>query len=114
MLTLQALLVLSLLGLSVARPGPGQEPEDLIPLTEELGIRLFPFPHLTRVRTRGSGSHTRVSLTQDTAASQADKGLGFFSDNPLTSVQRSFQVSSALLQWPQCQHSITYDVCSSN
>lgn len=87
----KALLVVSLLGLSVARPGPGQETEDLIPLTEELGIRLFPFPHLTRVRTRGSGTHTRVSLTQDTAASQTDKGLGFFSDNPLTSVKRSFQ-----------------------
>ena len=87
-------MVVSLLGLCVARPGPGQETEDLIPLTEELGIRLFPFPHLTRVRTRGSGTHTRVSLTQDTAASQTDKGLGFFSDNPLTSVKRSFQVSN--------------------
>ena len=115
-------MVVSLLGLSVARPGPGQETEDLIPLTEELGIRLFPFPHLTRVRTRGSGTHTRVSLTQDTAASQTDKGLGFFSDNPLTSVKRSFQVSSAM--W--CPHlvniksvnetgdSLTYDVCSAN
>ena len=95
-------MVVSLLGLSVARPGPGQETEDLIPLTEELGIRLFPFPHLTRVRTRGSGTHTRVSLTQDTAASQTDKGLGFFSDNPLTSVKRSFQVSSAM--W--CPHMV--------
>lgn len=90
-------MVASLLGLSLARPGPESEAApDLIPLTEELGIRLFPFPHLTRVRTRGPASHTRVSLTQDTAASsQTDKRLGLFSDSPLTltSVKRSFQVS---------------------
>ena len=78
---------MTLLGLGLARPGPESGPEDLIPLTEELAIRLFPFPHLARVRTR-------VSLTQDTAASQTDKRLGFFSDNPLTSVKRSFQVSN--------------------
>lgn len=91
----KALVVASLLGLSLARPGPESEAApDLIPLTEELGIRLFPFPHLTRVRTRGPASHTRVSLTQDTAASsQTDKRLGLFSDSPLTltSVKRSFQ-----------------------
>lgn len=89
-----ALVVFTLLGLSLGRPGPESEAApDLIPLTEELGIRLFPFPHLTRVRSRGAASHTRVSLTQDTAASQTDKRLGLFSDSPLTltSVKRSFQ-----------------------
>lgn len=93
----QALVVFTLLGLSLGRPGPESEAApDLIPLTEELGIRLFPFPHLTRVRSRGAASHTRVSLTQDTAASQTDKRLGLFSDSPLTltSVKRSFQVSN--------------------
>ena len=96
-LVFQALVVFTLLGLSLGRPGPDSEAApDLIPLTEELGIRLFPFPHLTRVRARGAGSHTRVSLTQDTAASQTDKRQGLFSDSPLTltSVKRSFQVSN--------------------
>ena len=86
----QGFLLLTLLGLSRARPGlspPESEVPDLIPLTQELGLRLFPFPHLARVR-----SGPRVSLTQDTAASQTDARLGFFSDNPLISVKRSFQV----------------------
>lgn len=85
----EGFLLLTLLGLSRARPGlspPESEVPDLIPLTQELGLRLFPFPHLARVR-----SGPRVSLTQDTAASQTDARLGFFSDNPLISVKRSFQ-----------------------
>ena len=60
-----------------ARPEPPDQ--DLIPLTPELGIRLFPFPHLTRTR-----ANNPTSVTQRVG--------GFFSDNPLISVKRSFQV----------------------
>jgi len=71
--------LLLLVTLCHARPGPETQisdhvSEDLIPITQDLSIKLFPFPHLTR--TRGI-KQRRVG--------------GFFSDNPLISVKRSFQ-----------------------
>ena len=91
-------MVAGLLGTASARPGPeaeagtgvagagagaGSGGGDIIHLAGDLGIKLFPFPHLTRAR--------------DAAASSAgeQRRTGFFSANPLTSVQRSFQVTTA-------------------
>ena len=72
---------------------PGTLAGDVIQLTEDFSIKLFPFPHLTR--SRGSrGSHvSQLDTSRRHVAHQHDKRrVGFFSDNPLISVKRSFQV----------------------
>ena len=76
------------------RPGPeepGHSGHHLIPLTEDLSIRLFPFPHLTRTRDPSHVSH--VSAV-DTSRIQGEnkRRVAFFTDNPLITVKRSFQV----------------------
>jgi len=82
------LFLLLLSGGALARPGPGDpnahaHATDLIPLTENLSIKLFPFPHLTRARV----SQKHVSDT----SGHNKRRVGFFTDNPLVSVKRSFQ-----------------------
>ena len=92
------MLVAGLLGTASARPGPEAEAGtgvagagagsgggggDIIHLAGDLGIKLFPFPHLTRARDAAASSGGEQRRT------------GFFSANPLTSVQRSFQVTTA-------------------
>jgi len=73
---------------------PGTLAGDVIQLTEDFSIKLFPFPHLTR--SRGSRA-SRVSQLDTSrrhvpAHQPHDKRrVGFFSDNPLISVKRSFQ-----------------------
>jgi len=75
------------------RPGPeetGHSGHHLIPLTQDLSIRLFPFPHLTRTRDPAHVSH--VSAV-DTSRIQGEnkRRVAFFTDNPLITVKRSFQ-----------------------
>jgi len=87
-----ALLLLFGGGVVLARPGPGPgdpnaHASDLIPLTEDLSIKLFPFPHLTRSRV----SHPHASDTSKNVAGHNKRRVGFFTDNPLVSVKRSFQ-----------------------
>jgi len=75
------LVLLPALTLCFPSPGDQQEPQELQELQEatiKLGqfkIKLFPFPHL--VSNEGDNTRRRVG--------------GFFSDNPLISVKRSFQ-----------------------
>ena len=74
---------------------PGTLAGDVIQLTEDFSIKLFPFPHLTRSRgSRGS----QLDTSRRHVAHQHDKRrVGFFSDNPLISVKRSFQVISKII-----------------
>lgn len=73
------LVLLPALTLCYPSPGEPQEPQELQePHSIKLGhfkIKLFPFPHL--VSNEGDNTRRRVG--------------GFFSDNPLISVKRSFQ-----------------------
>ena len=107
-------LVAGLLGTASARPGPeaeagtgvagagaGSGGGDIIHLAGDLGIKLFPFPHLTRAR--------------DTAASPGEqRRTGFFSANPLSSVQRSFQVTTAQCCCSCVAPSLTQSPCARN
>ena len=86
---------------------PGTLAGDVIQLTEDFSIKLFPFPHLTR--SRGSRA-SRVSQLDTSrrhvpAHQPHDKRrVGFFSDNPLISVKRSFQVIRKITGYILCMY----------
>jgi len=71
---------------------PGTLAGDVIQLTEDYSIKLFPFPHLTRSRGSRGSRVSQLDTSRRHVAHQHDKRrVGFFSDNPLISVKRSFQ-----------------------